>query len=68
MIIKKMGITEILRRIWLFSVNKIKSSESAAAAIVDSTVASVATAHVYVVTDSCKLRSKIRLNPTSYFE
>ena len=49
MIIKKMGITEILRRIWLFSVNKIKSSESAAAAIVDSTVASVA-AHVYVVT------------------
>ena len=25
---KRMGITEILRRIWLFSVNKIKSSES----------------------------------------
>ena len=23
-----MGITEILRRIWLFSVNKIKTSES----------------------------------------
>ena len=26
--IKRMGITEILRRIWLFSANKIKSSES----------------------------------------
>ena len=26
--VKKMGITEILRRIWLFSANKIKSSES----------------------------------------
>ena len=26
--LKKMGITEILRRIWLFSANKIKSSES----------------------------------------
>ena len=26
--VKKMGITEILRRIGLFSVNKIKSSES----------------------------------------
>ena len=25
---KRMGITEILRRIWLFSANKIKSSES----------------------------------------
>ena len=24
----KMGITEILRRIWLFSANQIKSSES----------------------------------------
>ena len=26
--VKRMGITEILRRIWLFSVNKINSSES----------------------------------------
>jgi len=26
--VEKMGITEILRRIWLFSANKIKSSES----------------------------------------
>ena len=26
--IKRMGITEILRRIWLFSANKIKSSDS----------------------------------------
>ena len=26
--VKRMGITEILRRIWLFSVNKIKRSES----------------------------------------
>ena len=26
--IKRMGITEILRRIWLFSANEIKSSES----------------------------------------
>ena len=26
--VKRMGITEILRRIWLFSANKIKSSES----------------------------------------
>jgi hypothetical protein len=26
--IKRMGITEILRRIWLFSAKKIKSSES----------------------------------------
>jgi hypothetical protein len=26
--VKTMGITEILRRIWLFSANKIKSSES----------------------------------------
>ena len=25
--VKKMGITEILRGIWLFSINKIKSSE-----------------------------------------
>jgi hypothetical protein len=25
--VKKMGITEILRRIWLLSANKIKSSE-----------------------------------------
>ena len=25
--VKRMGITEILRRIWLFSANKIKSSE-----------------------------------------
>ena len=25
---KRMGITEILRRVWLFSANKIKSSES----------------------------------------
>ena len=26
--VKRMGITEILRKIWLFSVNKVKSSES----------------------------------------
>ena len=26
--VKRMGITEILRRIWIFSANKIKSSES----------------------------------------
>ena len=26
--VKRMGIKEILRRIWLFSANKIKSSES----------------------------------------
>ena len=26
--VKRMGITEILRRIWLFAANKIKSSES----------------------------------------
>ena len=26
--VKRMGITEILRRIWLFSANKIKSSKS----------------------------------------
>ena len=26
--VKRIGITEILRRIWLFSANKIKSSES----------------------------------------
>ena len=26
--IKRMGITEILERIWLFSANKIKNSES----------------------------------------
>ena len=26
--VNRMGITEILRRIWLFSANKIKSSES----------------------------------------
>ena len=26
--VKRMGITEILRRIWLFSANKVKSSES----------------------------------------
>ena len=26
--VKRMGITEILRRIWLFSANKIKRSES----------------------------------------
>ena len=26
--VKRMGITEILKRIWLFSANKIKSSES----------------------------------------
>ena len=26
--VKRMGITDILRRIWLFSENKIKSSES----------------------------------------
>ena len=26
--VKRMGITEILRMIWLFSANKIKSSES----------------------------------------
>ena len=26
--VKRMGITEILGRIWLFSANKIKSSES----------------------------------------
>ena len=26
--VKRMGITEILRRIWLFFANKIKSSES----------------------------------------
>ena len=26
--LKRMGITEILRKIWLFSANKIKSSES----------------------------------------
>ena len=26
--VKRMGIAEILRRIWLFSANKIKSSES----------------------------------------
>ena len=26
--VKRMGLTEILRRIWLFSANKIKSSES----------------------------------------
>ena len=26
---KRMGITESLRRIWIFSVNKVKSSESA---------------------------------------
>jgi len=26
--VKRMGITEILRRIWLFSANKIQSSES----------------------------------------
>ena len=26
--VKRMGIREILRRIWLFSANKIKSSES----------------------------------------
>ena len=27
--VKRMGIPEILRRIWLFSANKVKSSESA---------------------------------------
>ena len=26
--VKRMGITEILRRIWVFSANKMKSSES----------------------------------------
>ena len=26
--VKRMGITEIMKRIWLFSLNKIKSSES----------------------------------------
>jgi hypothetical protein len=26
--VKRMGITEILRMIWIFSANKIKSSES----------------------------------------
>ena len=26
--VKRIGITEILRRLWLFSANKIKSSES----------------------------------------
>ena len=26
--VKRMGLTEILRRIWLFTANKIKSSES----------------------------------------
>ena len=26
--VKRMGITEILRKIWLFSANKLKSSES----------------------------------------
>ena len=26
--VKRMGITEILKRIWLFSANKIKNSES----------------------------------------
>ena len=26
--VKRIGITEILRRVWLFSANKIKSSES----------------------------------------
>ena len=26
--VKRMGLTEILRRIWVFSANKIKSSES----------------------------------------
>ena len=26
--VERMGITEILRRVWLFSTNKIKSSES----------------------------------------
>ena len=26
--VKRMGITEVLRRIWLFSANKIRSSES----------------------------------------
>jgi hypothetical protein len=26
--VRRMGITEILRRIWLFSANKIKSSDS----------------------------------------
>ena len=26
--VKRMGITEILRRIWLFSANKIKRSEA----------------------------------------
>ena len=28
MTVKRIGITEILKRIWLFSANKIKSSES----------------------------------------
>ena len=28
MIVNRMGITEILRGVWLFSANKIKSSES----------------------------------------
>ena len=26
---ERLGITDVLRRIWLFSINKIKSSESA---------------------------------------
>ena len=32
--IKRMGKTEVLRRIWLFSANKIKSSEKATQLIV----------------------------------
>ena len=33
--VKRMGTTEILRRIWLFSANKIKSSESGSKLIIE---------------------------------
>ena len=43
--VKRMGITEILRRIWLFSANKIKSSESVSKQPTQLIVELIITAH-----------------------
>ena len=48
--VKRMGITKVLRRIWLFSTNRIKSSESIKGQLISKAI--------YGVVDSPKKRTK----------
>jgi hypothetical protein len=54
--VERMGITEILRRIWLFSANKIKSSESSSNQPTQLIVELISSLRHIIVTYECKLK------------